>query len=57
MKLEQQTDGTYLASQHFDNKLRLSEGRTSDEASHGLSEMIAAEYEKLLEQMKREEAA
>ena len=57
MRLEQQTDGTWLASQRFNNKLRLSEGRNSDEAWHGLIEMLGSDFKARLERMKREVAA
>ena len=57
MRLEQQTDGTWLASQRFNNKLRLSEGRSSDEAWHGLIEMITDDYKARWKQIKSEVAA
>ena len=57
MRLEHQADGTYLASQIINNKLRLSEGNTSDEAWHGLIEMLDSDFRERLEQLKREVAA
>ena len=57
MKLEQQTDGTWLATQIINNKLRLSEGRTGDEAWNGIIEMMDEIYKARIERFRNGEAA